>query len=87
MMTPETAFPEYDFTFQVLSTHFEPCSLTVKFTPVDTRLTATEVRVPLDATFDPANLKPYLAKYAPNRRWFGQLVLLEHGEALVGKEG
>ena len=80
-------FPEYDFTFKVLNTYFDMGSMMVRFTPVDTRLPALDYNVPIDALFNPADVKTYLKRYAPNQKWFAQEQILNHGTTLDGLEG
>lgn len=80
-------FPKYDFSFKVLGLHFDAGTMLVKYTPTDIRLSSVDLAILIDATFDMTDLKGYVAKYAPNDKWFAQDMILQHESTLIGAEG
>lgn len=88
MTLPEViVFPEYEFTFEVVSIHFDVAQFNVLYKPVDTRLTNVELSLPILPSMDLNNLHPYVKLFAPYQKWYAQLVILEHSESLLGAKG
>lgn len=76
-------FPTYDFTFVVEGLLFEQGAMTVKYTPTDTRLTSITYTIPIQPDININNLKPYVAKFAPNNKWFAQEIILNNSSSLI----
>lgn len=82
----EIIYPQYDFTFEILSSSFETGTLTVKYIPVNTDFTTFEYIVPILPSFDITNLKAYVLEWCPNDRWFAQETILSSLN-IVGAKG
>lgn len=80
-------YPEYEFTFVIEQLLFEQCSMVVKYTPVDARLTSISYAIPIQPTLDLADLKTYVSQWAPKDKWFGQQMILEHENVLLNAAG
>lgn len=87
MLPEEIVFPEYEFNYEVVSLHFEVAQFNVLYKPVDPRLTNIELSLPILPNMDLNDLKPYVKMFAPNDRWYAQLVILDNSSKLLGAKG
>lgn len=85
-VTPQSLpqYPLYKYTFNVENFAFDSAHMLVKYTPVNTQLTSISLSLPILPTFDPANLETYVDFWAPRAQWFGQEIILQHADALIG---
>jgi uncharacterized protein (DUF486 family) len=83
----DIVFPEYEFTFEVVSIHFDIAQFNVLYKPVDSRLTHLEYSLPILPTMEVNNLYPYVKQFAPYSVWYAQEVLLNNSETLLGTKG
>lgn len=86
-MNEEIVFPEYEFTYEVIAIHFEIAQFDVTYKPVDQRLTAISLSLPIFPDMDVNNLTPYIQKYAPRQKWYAQEVILNHSQLILGATG
>jgi hypothetical protein len=77
-------YPQYTYNFTVLRFNYESSSIVINYIPTNTELTSISLAIPILANFDPANLETYVDFWAPHQKWFGQQVMLTHGDALIG---
>jgi hypothetical protein len=84
MLEESPVYPKYDYTFKVLNLMYERAGMNVRFTPVNTQLTAFELVLPIRPEMDVNNLKPYLDNFAPNNQWYAQEIILAHSTTLMG---
>lgn len=77
-------FPNYEYTFVVQKLLFDMGCMEVKYTPVDTTLSAIVLIVPIWPDLDVNNMKPYLDEFMPKDKWYAQQVITNHGNTILG---
>lgn len=88
MLSPEEfVFPEYEFTFEVVSIHFQIAQFNVLYKPTHPNLTNIELSLPILPSMDLNDLLPYVKKFAPYQQWYAQTIILEHSDSLLGAKG
>jgi hypothetical protein len=80
----EIVYPIYAHTFKVNRALFDRAGIEVEYIPTDTRLTKITLAIPFLPSFTTLTLTEYVAEFAPNSLWFGQDMILQHGDALIG---
>lgn len=87
MLPLEIIFPEYEFTFEVVSIHFDLGQFNVLYKPTDTRFTHVELSLPILPVMDMNDLLPYVKEFAPKQKWYAQQVILDNSNTLLGAKG
>jgi len=84
MEYPEEVFPTYEYTYTVEGLLFDQGAVAIRYLPTNTNLPAVVLNLPLWPSMDINNLAAWVARFAPNEKWYAQEMILNHGNTILG---